>query len=158
MRRYCTSPVAGPHTSRSRCLWVSTLPACITSWRRMSYSFGDNLASLSRTRTMRRTRSTTRAVTALPVMIEPFGLRRDRGAWRGHRQGDGEHRAGAILAIARYDRSAHRLDEAAADGEAEPGAGALPVGAPDAVELLEDMREMLGWDAAAFVENLDHQA
>src|SRR6267143_101672 len=102
--------------------------------------------------------STTRTVTGLPVMIDPFGLRRDRGARRGHRQGNGEDRARAVPAIARYDRSAHRLDEAAADGEAEPGAGALPVGAPDAVELLEDMREMLGWDAAAFVENLDHQA
>src|SRR5260221_4654210 len=102
--------------------------------------------------------STTRTVTELPVMIDPFGLCRDRGARRGHRQGDGEVRAGGILAIACYDRSPHRLDEAAADGEAEPGAGALPVGAPDAVELLEDMREMLGWDAAAFVEDLDHQA
>src|SRR6202163_3687753 len=92
--------------------------------------------------------STTRTVTELPVMIDPLGLRRERGARGGHRQGDGKDRADAVVAIGRRDRSAHRLDEAAADGEAEAGAGALPVGAPDAVEFVEDMSEMLGRDAA----------
>src|SRR5215831_9854334 len=59
-RRYCAS-VRSSHSSPSRNLWVSTLPACCTSTRKSSYSLGESFTSRSPTFTIRRTRSTERS-------------------------------------------------------------------------------------------------
>ena len=75
--------------------------------------------------------------------------RRARG---GGRQGDGEDGAGAVGAVAGGDRAAHGLDEAAADREAEAGAGAHPVALLRAVELVEDLLDLVGRDALALVD------
>jgi hypothetical protein len=47
----------------------------------------------------------------------------------------------------------HRLEEAAGDGKAEPGARPHPVALGDAMELVEDALEVGGRDALAFVED-----
>ena len=60
---------------------------------------------------------------------------------------------GALAGFARdADRAAMRLDDRAADTETEPGSAPV-AGAPvvDPVEAVKDVREMLGWDAAAGV-------
>ena len=72
----------------------------------------------------------------------------------GYRQRDGEHRARAVGAVAGGDGAAHRLDEAAADRKAQPGARALRSAPLHAVELVEDALEVAGRNAGAFVEHL----
>ena len=74
-----------------------------------------------------------------------LGLRFD---WQAH----DEARAVAVgHGAARRDAAAVALDDAAADGEAEPGPGDLPVAVARAVELVEDALQVLGRDAGAFV-------
>ena len=51
----------------------------------------------------------------------------------------------------RPDAAAHRLDQPAADGKAEAGAGLAPVGAAAAIEFLEDALEVGRLDARALV-------
>ena len=56
-----------------------------------------------------------------------------------------------VAAVVGDDRAAHGLDEAAADGKAEAGAGALPVGGLHAIEFVEDAFEIVRRNAVAFV-------
>ena len=51
-----------------------------------------------------------------------------------------------------------RLDEPLADGEAQSGAGPLPVAAADAIELVEDALEIVDRHARTFVAHLDDDA
>ena len=54
------------------------------------------------------------------------------------------------------DGAAVLLDDAAADGEAEAGAALLAgVGWLDLLEAIEDGVELIGGDAAAFVDDLE---
>ena len=55
--------------------------------------------------------------------------------------------------LAADDGAVHRLDEAARDGEPEAGAGADLVGLLRAVELVEDVLEIVRRNAASFVEH-----
>src|SRR5665213_4244741 len=68
---------------------------------------------------------------------------------------DGEDGAPAI-AIAGGDGAAHRLDEAAADSEAEPGAGALPVLRMNAIEFVEDALEIGDRNTLSLVLDAEH--
>ena len=66
-----------------------------------------------------------------------------RSAAPGDRHPDGEDRAASVGPVAGGDRAAHRLDEAAADRQPEPGAGAHAVAFPRAVELAEHPLQIL---------------
>ena len=75
------------------------------------------------------------------------------------RAGAGKHHvergAGAEVAL-RPDGAAVLLDDAAADGEAEAGAALLAgVGGFDLLEAVEDGVELVGGDAAAFVDDFE---
>src|SRR5712675_472292 len=90
------------------------------------------------------------------------------GAFAARGQGSGKHdvagaagagkhdvEGGAEAEVAlRPDGAAVLLDDAAADGEAEAGAALLAgVGGLDLLEAVEDAVELVGGDAAAFVDN-----
>ena len=64
-------------------------------------------------------------------------------------------RAFVIAGLCAMNRPAHRLDEALADGEAEPRAGLAAVGPPAAIEFLEDAFEIGGLYARALVRDGD---
>src|SRR6185437_5144760 len=98
--------------------------------------------------------------------------RRRRGCWRSrrvahrgrrierrragrNREGDADRGAEADAGRAGEDAAALRLDQAAADRQAEPDPGAPAVADMDAVELVEDELEILGRDAEALVGDLD---
>ena len=70
------------------------------------------------------------------------------------RQADREHGAGAVGAIGGRDRAVHGLDEAARDREPKPGARAHLVAFLRPVELVEDVLEIAGRNAAALVDDL----
>src|SRR6185437_11435790 len=77
----------------------------------------------------------------------------------GDRKRDREHRAMAAGAIGSCDRSAHRLDEAAANGQPEAGTGAMGVAGLSPVELVEDMLQVAGGNARPFIFDRDaHQS
>ena len=69
------------------------------------------------------------------------------------RQADGEHGAAAVGAVGGDDGAVHGFDEAARDRKPEPGAGADLVGLLRAIELVEDVLEIGGRNAAALVEH-----
>src|SRR5690242_3105905 len=68
---------------------------------------------------------------------------------------DREDRAAAVSPIGGHDRTALRLDEPPADGEAQAGAGSLPVAAADPIKLVEDALEILKRYAWTLVAHLD---
>src|SRR5437764_2077556 len=72
-----------------------------------------------------------------------------------HRQADRQHRTGAVLPVTSLDATALRLDEASADRQPQPGAGAAAILRLDAVELVEDAFEIIGRDARSFIDDLD---
>jgi len=78
----------------------------------------------------------------------------DLGALR-HRHPDRQNRAGTVLTVSRHDKAALRLDEATADRQPEPGAGALPVLRLDSVELVENPFEIAGRNARSFIDDFD---
>src|SRR5688572_7564104 len=65
---------------------------------------------------------------------------------------------GAIGPVLRHDAAAHGFDEALADREAEPGAGAPPVADLDAEELVEDAFKVAGRNSRPLIQNLDRDA
>src|ERR1700736_3270001 len=74
----------------------------------------------------------------------------DLGGFR-HRDMDRQNRAGTVAAVARLDMAALRLDEAAADRQAQAGAGTTPVLRLDAIEFVEDALEVAGRDARPLI-------
>src|SRR5260221_5082856 len=95
--------------------------------------------------------STTSTVGLLAMLRRLLG----HGLGARGRKADGEHGAAAVAAVAGADGAAERFDEAAADGKAEPGAGALPVLGVDAIELVEDTLEVLLRHDLSFIHELD---
>ncbi len=80
-------------------------------------------------------------------------LRRPLGADE-RRQLDGEDGARSVGAVAGGDRAVHRLDEATADRKAKAGAGTPAIGGTNAIELVEDVLQIDGRNARAFVHHL----
>src|SRR5215470_3517601 len=74
---------------------------------------------------------------------------------RGRRELDYEDSAATVGAVLRLNRTAHRLDKAAADGKTEPGARALPVAGTHAIEFVEDALQILARNALAFIEDAE---
>src|SRR5262245_40489762 len=74
-----------------------------------------------------------------------------------NRQTDREDRAVPVASIGSGDLSAMGLDKSAADRQSEAGAGALPVGAVHAVELVEDALQRIRRYAGPFVAHLDDE-
>jgi hypothetical protein len=66
----------------------------------------------------------------------------------------GEDRTRPVGAVRCRDGAAHRRDEAAADGEAEARAGALPVGGIQPMELLENPGEPILRNPRSFIDDL----
>src|SRR5262245_7889795 len=71
------------------------------------------------------------------------------------RQPDREHGAYAVGSVCGQDRAAHRLDEAARDGEPEAGARAHMVAFARPVELVENVLEVMRRYSLALVQDLD---
>ncbi len=65
---------------------------------------------------------------------------------------------GRSVRFAAADRAVQGLDEAARDGQAQPGARAHLVALLHAVELVEDALEVAGGNAVAFVQDLQPDA
>src|SRR6185437_5600390 len=101
-------------------------------------------------RLVRRNRRIAGSSSTIRMVVRLFiGLGAKR---RRRRQGNGEHRAGAVGAVGGSDGAAHCGEEATADGEAETGSGALPVLRVDAIEFIEDAFEVRRRNARPFVE------
>src|SRR6516162_5849771 len=68
-----------------------------------------------------------------------------------HRHFNGEDGPATVRPVAGANGPAHGLDEAAADGKPEAGAGAAAIGGMDPVELVEDPLQILRRDAIPLV-------
>src|ERR671915_1780104 len=94
-----------------------------------------------------------------PALSDLFGRRRLLGAYDGARAGARqleEERRAASLALLDPDAAAHPADELAADVQAQPrAADAAEHLRVEAVELLEDARQLLGRDAEALVQHAE---
>src|SRR5260221_10411536 len=95
--------------------------------------------------------STTSTVGLLAMLRRLLG----HGLGARGRKADGEDGAAAVAAVAGADGAAERFDEAAADGKAEPGAGARPGPGVGAIELVEDALEGLPRGAPPLLHRLD---
>src|SRR5919109_2672942 len=78
-----------------------------------------------------------------------------RSDLRYHRHPDRQHRARTVAPVTGNDPSAERLDKAAADRQAESGAGSPAILCLDPVELVEDALEIGRWYSGPLVDDLD---